>query len=201
MVKFWFFLQDYVSQYLSKGSDLWLVPIFYKACVHATVFIITIIEFRTLIPVGSKSQSLKYQRFTIWGRKVVLHRRHWRIGTWADECSVVGEDSYHSQLINQIYVHISKIDWVRELTSSLQSNITDGIYITLYYLPSTYRVVLTSRLKVPRHLVVHDNLKTFTKYSERSVQNFVSVKWTLRSRTLYTLMLLYTNRNIGDQRQ
>ena len=36
---------------------------------------------------------------------------------------------------------------------------------------STYRVVTTSRPKAPRHLVVHDNLKTFTKYSERSVQN------------------------------
>ena len=36
---------------------------------------------------------------------------------------------------------------------------------------STYRVVTTSRLKAPRHLVVHDNLKTFTKHSERSVQN------------------------------
>ena len=28
---------------------------------------------------------------------------------------------------------------------------------------STYRVVTTSRLKAKRHLVVHDNLKTFTK--------------------------------------
>ena len=36
---------------------------------------------------------------------------------------------------------------------------------------SKYRVVTTSRLKAPRHLVVHDNLRTFTKYSERSVQN------------------------------
>ena len=37
----------------------------------------------------------------------------------------------------------------------------------------TYRVVTTSRLKAPRHLVVlvHNNLKTFTKYSERSVHN------------------------------
>ena len=33
----------------------------------------------------------------------------------------------------------------------------------------TNRVVTTSRLKAPRHLVVHDNLKTFTKYSKRSV--------------------------------
>ena len=30
--------------------------------------------------------------------------------------------------------------------------------------------VTTSRLKAPIPLVVHDNLKTFTKYSERSVQ-------------------------------
>ena len=36
---------------------------------------------------------------------------------------------------------------------------------------SIYRVVSTSRLEDPRHLVVHDNLKTFTEYSERSVQN------------------------------
>ena len=34
---------------------------------------------------------------------------------------------------------------------------------------STYRVVTTSRLKAPRHLVVLFNLKTFTKYSKRSV--------------------------------
>ena len=30
---------------------------------------------------------------------------------------------------------------------------------------STYRVVTTNRLKAHRHLVVHDNLKMFTKYS------------------------------------
>ena len=36
---------------------------------------------------------------------------------------------------------------------------------------TTYRVVTASRLKAPRPLVVHDNLKTFTKYSECSVQN------------------------------
>ena len=55
-----------------------------------------------------------------------------------------------------------------------------------------YRVVTTSRLKARRQLVVHDNLKTFnlktlTKYSERSVQNLhglASVKFTLRPRTL-----------------
>ena len=37
---------------------------------------------------------------------------------------------------------------------------------------STYRVVTTSRLKALRYLVVrvHDNLKAFTNYSERSVQ-------------------------------
>ena len=29
---------------------------------------------------------------------------------------------------------------------------------------STYRVVTTIRLKAPRHLVVNNNLKTFTKY-------------------------------------
>ena len=29
---------------------------------------------------------------------------------------------------------------------------------------STYTVVTTSRPKAPRHMVVHDNLKTFTKY-------------------------------------
>ena len=34
-----------------------------------------------------------------------------------------------------------------------------------------YRVFTSSRLKAPRHLVEHDNLKTFTKYSERAVQN------------------------------
>ena len=38
----------------------------------------------------------------------------------------------------------------------------------------TYRGVTTSRLKAPIPLVVHDNLKTFTKYSERSVQNLYS---------------------------
>ena len=31
--------------------------------------------------------------------------------------------------------------------------------------------IYTSRLKVPRHLGVHDNLKTFTKYSERPVHS------------------------------
>ena len=36
---------------------------------------------------------------------------------------------------------------------------------------STFRVVTTSRLKAPRPLVVHDNLKTFTKYSEHSLHN------------------------------
>ena len=36
---------------------------------------------------------------------------------------------------------------------------------------STYSVVTTSRLTAPRQLVVHVNLKTFTKYNERSVQN------------------------------
>ena len=37
------------------------------------------------------------------------------------------------------------------------------------YIP--YRGVPTSRLKATRQLVVHENLKTFTKYSERTVQN------------------------------
>ena len=36
---------------------------------------------------------------------------------------------------------------------------------------SIYRVVTTSRLKAPIHLVVHDNLKTYTKYSKSSVEN------------------------------
>ena len=69
----------------------------------------------------------------------------------------------------------------------------------------TYRVVTTSRLKSPRHLVVHDNLNTFPKYSERSVHNLQGLPQlsvhTLRSRTLYNCMLFltYTNRNIGDQ--
>ena len=36
---------------------------------------------------------------------------------------------------------------------------------------STYRVVITSRHKAPKHLVALDNLKAFLKYSERSVQN------------------------------
>ena len=48
-------------------------------------------------------------------------------------------------------------------------------------------------------------LKTFTKYNERSVHNLhiglALVKRTLRSRTLYNLMLSYTNRSIGDQRR
>ena len=36
---------------------------------------------------------------------------------------------------------------------------------------NTYiRVVTTNGLKAPRHLVVHDNLNTFTKYSESSLQ-------------------------------
>ena len=51
-------------------------------------------------------------------------------------------------------------------------------------------MVTTIRLKAPSHLVVHDNLKTFTNYSERSVQKpigLASVKCTLRSRTLYNL--------------
>ena len=53
-------------------------------------------------------------------------------------------------------------------------------------------------------MVVHDNLKMFTKYSELSDSitqhiGFALVKCTLRSRTLYNLMLLYPNRNIGDQ--
>ena len=55
-----------------------------------------------------------------------------------------------------------------------RSFISESIY-------STYRVVTTSRQKVPRHLVVHDNLKKFTKYSERSVETpigLVSVKCT-----------------------
>ena len=39
---------------------------------------------------------------------------------------------------------------------------------------STYRVVTTSRIKVPRHLVVHDNLKrSQNMYSECSVQNLL----------------------------
>ena len=64
-------------------------------------------------------------------------------------------------------------------------------------------VVTTSRFKALRHLVVHDILKTFTKYTERSVRTtsigLASTKCTLRSRTLYNLMLPNTNRNIGDQ--
>ena len=36
---------------------------------------------------------------------------------------------------------------------------------------SAYRVVTTSRLKAASHLVIHDNLRTFTKYSESCVQN------------------------------
>ena len=40
---------------------------------------------------------------------------------------------------------------------------------------NTYRVVSTSRLKAPRHLVVHDNLKAFTKYSERSVHHLIGL--------------------------
>ena len=70
----------------------------------------------------------------------------------------------------------------------------------------TYRVVTASRLKALRHLVVHDNLKKFRKYIERSVHTtqpvgLASVKCTLRSQTLHSLMLAYTNRNIGDQRR
>ena len=38
---------------------------------------------------------------------------------------------------------------------------------------STYRMVTTSRLKAPIHLVVHENLKTFTKYSELSVEKLL----------------------------
>ena len=34
-----------------------------------------------------------------------------------------------------------------------------------------WSLVTISRLKAPRNLDVHDNPKTFTKYSERSVQN------------------------------
>ena len=59
---------------------------------------------------------------------------------------------------------------------------------------STYRVVNTSRLEAPRHLVVHDNLRTFIKYSERSVQNqykwLASVKcilYALGHCTMYTI--------------
>ena len=35
---------------------------------------------------------------------------------------------------------------------------------------STYRVVTNGCLDAPRHLAVHENLKTFIKYSECSVQ-------------------------------
>ena len=68
---------------------------------------------------------------------------------------------------------------------------------------STYRVVTTSRLKAPRRLVVHDNLKSFTKYSKRSVHNLqglqqLSVLYALGH--LYNLRLSYTNCSIGDQR-
>ena len=52
---------------------------------------------------------------------------------------------------------------VRGVPSSL------GRMVTREY--STYRAVTISRLKTPRHLVLNDNLKTFTKYSERSVEN------------------------------
>ena len=51
---------------------------------------------------------------------------------------------------------------------SLRANILNIFLVREY---STYRVVTTSRLKAPGHLVVHDNLKTFTKYNERSAQN------------------------------
>ena len=44
-------------------------------------------------------------------------------------------------------------------------------YILVVREYGTDRVVTTSRLKVQRHLVVQDNLKTFTKYSDCSVQN------------------------------
>ena len=54
---------------------------------------------------------------------------------------------------------------VRELTGDLQ--FLKHIIPTRKY--STYRVVTTCRLKAPRHLVVQNNLKTFTKYSERYV--------------------------------
>ena len=59
---------------------------------------------------------------------------------------------------------------------------------------STYRVFTTSRFKATRHLVVHDNLKTFTKFGERSdAIGLASVKCTLRSLTLYTLILSCCN--------
>ena len=53
--------------------------------------------------------------------------------------------------------------------SSIQEGQRTHIIVAREY--RTYRVVTTSCLKAPRHLVVHNNLKTFTKYSERSVQN------------------------------
>ena len=53
---------------------------------------------------------------------------------------------------------------------------TESIY-------STNRVVTTSRLKALTHLVVHDNRKTFTKYSTKFCTKpieLASVKCTLR---------------------
>ena len=50
--------------------------------------------------------------------------------------------------------------------------------------------------KAPRHLVVHDNLQTVTKYIERSVQNL----WGLHQLSVLCTLGQSTNRSIEDQR-
>ena len=73
------------------------------------------------------------------------------------------------------------------------------IYIYIYIREyRKYREVTTSRLKSPRHLVVHDNLKTFTQPKE-----LASVQCTLRpalSDIVQFNVIMY-HRNIRDQRR
>ena len=73
-------------------------------------------------------------------------------------------------------------------------NIRKKIMGTLYLKMYQCRVVNTSRLKAPRHLVVQlQNVKKITVRVLYKIHKF-----TLRSRTLYNMMLSNTNRNIGS---
>ena len=84
----------------------------------------------------------------------------------------------------QLHCTYIKIDFIHPLHSLLKPHVP--FWIPMYKLFHVFRFclyivfiaesillyrVVTNSLKAPRHLIVHDNLKTFTKDGERSVQN------------------------------
>ena len=77
-------------------------------------------------------------------------------------------------LYQYIYLFVSLYHYIYP-SASISVYIILYSSLSLYTIPTsreytTYRVVNNSRLKAPRH-VVHDILKTLTKYSERAVHN------------------------------